>query len=130
MKTPILVISLLLASPVQAMPEAAQQALAQFKAEATMPFSAERGQAFWQQTHNTEGESRSCSTCHGADLSQNGKHQRTGKLIEPMAPSVNPKRFSELKKIEKWFKRNCKWTVGRECSAQEKGDVLTYLGGL
>ncbi|MEA3244387.1 MAG: DUF1924 domain-containing protein, partial [Pseudomonadota bacterium] len=31
------------------------------------------------------------------------------------------------KKIEKWFKRNCKWTLGRECTAQEKADFLAYI---
>ena len=31
------------------------------------------------------------------------------------------------KKIEKWFKRNCKEAWGRECTAQEKADFLTYL---
>ena len=44
-----------------------------------------------------------------------------------MAPSVNAARLSSRKQIEKWFKRNCKWTLGRECSAQEKGDLLAYL---
>lgn len=44
-----------------------------------------------------------------------------------MSPAVNPKRLSDPKKIEKWFLRNCKWTLGRECTPQEKGDYLTYL---
>ena len=44
-----------------------------------------------------------------------------------MAPSVNPKRLTDRSKIEKWFKRNCKWTLGRECTPQEKGDILTFL---
>ena len=52
---------------------------------------------------------------------------KTGKVIDPMAPSVNPKRFTDAKEIEKWFKRNCTWTVGRECTPQEKGDFLSYL---
>jgi hypothetical protein len=59
-----------------------------------------------------------------------GKHAKTGKAIEPMAPSVNPKRLSDEKQIRKWFSRNCKWTLGRECTAQEQGDVLLYLQGL
>lgn len=44
-----------------------------------------------------------------------------------MAASVNPKRYTKMKKINKWFKRNCKWTLGRECTNQEKGDILKYL---
>ncbi|MEG7525318.1 MAG: DUF1924 domain-containing protein [Chromatiales bacterium] len=55
------------------------------------------------------------------------QHIRTGKVIEPLAPSVNPKRFTDQRKVEKWFIRNCKWTLGRECSSQEKGDLLVYL---
>ncbi|MCW8907187.1 MAG: DUF1924 domain-containing protein, partial [Sedimenticola sp.] len=53
-----------------------------------------------------------------------------GKAIEPMAPTVNPKRLTEVKQIKKWFVRNCKWTLGRECTAQEKGDFLAYLKNL
>jgi len=30
-------------------------------------------------------------------------------------------------KTEKWFLRNCKWTMGRTCTAQEKGDFLAYF---
>jgi len=73
------------------------------------------------------GKKRSCVTCHTKDLRKNGKHARTGKRIEPMAPSVNPERLTDRKKVEKWFHRNCKWTLGRTCTAQEKADVLKYL---
>ncbi|TBR21868.1 MAG: DUF1924 domain-containing protein, partial [Candidatus Nitrosotenuis sp.] len=31
--------------------------------------------------------------------------------------------------VEKWFKRNCKETLERECTPQEKGDFLAYLSG-
>ena len=51
----------------------------------------------------------------------------TGKIIQPMAPAANPMRFTDVAKTQKWFKRNCKDVVGRECTAQEKGDVLTWL---
>jgi hypothetical protein len=44
-----------------------------------------------------------------------------------MAPSVNSERLTDPKFIEKWFRRNCIQTLGRECTPQEKGDVLTYL---
>lgn len=44
-----------------------------------------------------------------------------------MKPAVNPERLVDAKKIEKWFLRNCKWTFGRECTAQEKGDFLTFI---
>ena len=54
-------------------------------------------------------------------------HPQTGKPIKPLAPSANPQRLTDLREINKWLLRNCKWTLGRECSAQEKGDFLTWL---
>ncbi|WP_430460771.1 DUF1924 domain-containing protein [Thalassolituus sp. LLYu03] len=87
------------------------------------PFSAAAGQALWLQDKN----GRSCASCHGSDPARAGKHQKTGKPIEPMALRENPHRFSDAAETEKWFLRNCRWTLGRECSAQEKGDVITWL---
>ena len=58
---------------------------------------------------------------------RSGKHAKTGKSIEPLAPAVNPQRFSNPAKVEKWFRRNCNDVLGRACTAQEKGDVLTWL---
>jgi hypothetical protein len=71
---------------------------------------------------------RACTSCHSNDLTQPGRHATTGKAIEPLAPSVNAKRLTERRRIEKWFKRNCKWTLGRECTPQEKGDLLSFMG--
>jgi cytochrome c553 len=92
-------------------------------------FSAAAGAAQWRQTYRAKGGKgeRSCTACHGTNLTQPGKHAKTGKRIEPMAPSVNPQRLSDRGKIEKWFKRNCKWTLGRACTPQEKGDFLSFL---
>ena len=84
-----------------------------------------RGRQLW---YSTTGQ-RGCTTCHGDDPASRGEHATTGKTIEPMAPSVNPARYQDARKIEKWFLRNCKWTFGRECSAQEKADILTWLAG-
>ena len=56
-----------------------------------------------------------------------GKHIVTHKEIKPMAPAANSERFTNAWKVKKWFKRNCKDVVNRKCTAQEKGDVLTYL---
>ena len=53
--------------------------------------------------------------------------QITGKTIAPMAVSANPERFTDEAKIEKWFRRNCKEVVGRECTAAEKADFLAWL---
>lgn len=103
--------------------------LAAYRAEGAGPFDAARGKAMWTQTHthSKADKPRSCSTCHTDDPRAVGKHARTGKAIKPLAPSVNPQRLTEVREIEKWFKRNCKWTIGRECTPQEKGDFLSYL---
>ena len=101
---------------------------AQYQAAGATGFSAERGQKDWNKELKSEsGEMMSCTTCHSKDLGKEGKHHKTGKLIKPMAPSANAERFTDAKKIEKWFKRNCNDVLGRECTAQEKGDILTFL---
>jgi hypothetical protein len=69
----------------------------------------------------------SCATCHTANPTQMGRHVVTSKAIQPLAPSANPNRFQDRARVEKWFKRNCNDTVGRECTAAEKADVLAYL---
>lgn len=92
------------------------------------PFDPAAGAAFWQQKHlAADPAGRSCSTCHTADPRQPGRHAVTGKAITPMAPSVTPARLSDRREIEKWLLRNCKWTLGRECTDREKGDVLAFL---
>lgn len=103
--------------------------LAGYLKKGATDFSATRGEEFWKATHpDPENRgTRSCQTCHGSDLHKSGKHAKTGKVIDPMAPSTNAERLTDAKKIEKWFKRNCKWTIDRECTAQEKGDILKFL---
>lgn len=109
--------------------EAVDELLAEYRSQGAGDFNTEAGQTLWFQefTHEKTGQIRQCTTCHTDDLRNNGKHVRTGKLIKPLAPSVNPERLLDIKKIRKWLKRNCKWTIGRECSPQEKGDVLTFI---
>jgi cytochrome c553 len=108
------------------------EALALYKGSENLTFDAKRGEKLWHKKFpgKKEGKTRDCTACHGKDLTTGGKHVRTGKPIDPMAPSVNKERFTKLKKIKKWFKRNCKWVMGRECTNQEKGDILTYLSQL
>lgn len=92
-------------------------------------FNAATGKKFFYQEFKDEktGEMRACTSCHTTDLTKEGKQASTGKIIKPLAPSANPERLTNLEEINKWLKRNCKWTVGRECTAQEKGDILTFL---
>ncbi len=115
--------------PLAAQADAVSGLLAKYEQEGAQNFSAATGEAIWRQRFSdaTSGQERGCTDCHTADLRQTGKHARTGKLIKPMAPSVNPERFTDPAKIEKWFLRNCKWTVGRTCTSQEKGDLLMFL---
>jgi len=117
----------LAAQPVFA--ETPEGLLAALKAEALATpgfqgFSADRGKSFYMNKH---GGDWSCASCHTENPAAEGKHAKSDKLIKPLAPSVNPERFTETKKIEKWFKRNCNDVLDRLCTAQEKGDFLTYL---
>ncbi len=90
-------------------------------------FSGDAGKAFWQGTHvGGKPDTPSCTTCHTIDPKAVGQ-TRVGKAIEPMAVSVNPKRFTDAETVAKWFLRNCNSVLGRECTAAEKGNVLTYL---
>lgn len=105
-------------------------ALADIKTEALAAdpsfqgFSASRGEQFFKQKHGSEW---SCSSCHTDNPAALGKHAKTGKLIQPFAPAVNAERFTNPGKTAKWFKRNCNDVLGRVCTPQEKGDVLSYL---
>jgi len=101
--------------------------LAQYKAEGAGKPDPDKAKSDWTREVVVDGEKMACATCHGSDFSKPGKHHKTGKVIEPMSRKVNPERFTDAKKIEKWFKRNCKDAWGRECTAQEKADFLTFL---
>jgi len=122
-------VALMLSGAVYA--DTVDEVLTGYRSQGAGDFSAAAGRALWERnfTAAPAGEARGCATCHTPDLRQAGKHVKTGKAIEPMAPSVNPQRLTDAVFIEKWFKRNCTWTLGRECTPQEKGDVLTYLRG-
>ncbi len=124
---------ILAAWPLAAMAQggsAIPEMLKRFEAAGGHDFSADRGRELWHRKVTAkDGKQRSCTTCHGEDLTRTGKHARSGKRIGPMAISANPKRLTKPKKIRKWFRRNCKWTWGRECTPQEKGDILKFLAG-
>ncbi len=91
-------------------------------------FSPERGKTFFQARHASgKPDTPECAACHTTNLAMPGKQTRTGKVIEPMAASVAPKRYTDFANVEKWFKRNCGDVLGRECTLAEKGDVLAYL---
>lgn len=90
-------------------------------------FSAARGQTLHTQSFSGgKPDTPSCTACHGKDPRGAGR-TRTGKTIEPLALSVTPARYADPAKVEKWFKRNCTEVLGRECTAQEKGDWLSFV---
>ena len=95
-----------------------------YAGEAGAPPAAARGEQFFTSRHGREW---SCASCHGTPPTQTGKHAATGKAISALAPGFNPERFTDAAKVEKWFRRNCKDVVGRECSAGEKADVMAWL---
>ena len=120
-------LALALFSPgVRAQTTPAEQ-IAGYVALSGQPAQAARGQEFFTSKH---GKDWSCSTCHTARPTVDGKHASTGKLIAPMAPAFNPQRFTDAAKTEKWFRRNCNVVVGRECTAGEKADLLSWLASL
>ena len=101
----------------------AKQESPQFQA-----FSAARGEQFYhaKRTHSS-GKAQSCAACHTDNPKSAGRNEKTGKEILPLAPVANRERLADPAKVEKWFKRNCQDVLERACTAQEKGDFLSYL---
>jgi alpha-L-fucosidase len=92
-------------------------------------FSAARGKTLHTQTFTGgKPDTPSCTSCHGTDPRAAGRNA-TGRAIDPVALSAAPTRYTDPAKVEKWFKRNCTEVMGRECSAKEKGDWLSFMFG-
>ncbi len=104
-------------------------AAAMAQPSASFAGDAAAGAAGWTKAYpQADGSApRSCATCHGRDLTKPGQYAVTNKYIGPMAPSVNPKRLTNQAKIEKWLLRNCRWTLGRECTAEEKANFISFI---
>jgi cytochrome c peroxidase len=100
------------------------QQLERWSAQAGSPGQAARGQQLFNARHGGEW---SCSSCHNSPPTTRGQHASTGKPIAPLAPAFNREAFTDTAKVDKWFRRNCKDVLSRECSAGEKADVLAYL---
>ena len=120
------------ARPVLAQPGASAALLDTYRAAAMKEesgfrdFSAQRGEKFFLAKHGD----MSCATCHSDSPKAGGKHAKTGKAIEPLAPVANAQRLSDPAKVEKWFKRNCNDVLQRACSAREKGDFVAWLASV
>ena len=92
-------------------------------------FTAERGRALHTRIFASgKPDTPACTTCHGKNTRSAGR-TLAGKPIDPVAVSAAPGRYTDPAKVEKWFTRNCNEVLGRECTAQEKGDWLTYMVG-
>ncbi|MDD5029086.1 MAG: DUF1924 domain-containing protein [Rhodoferax sp.] len=95
-----------------------------YKAEIKGTFTVAAGEKLYK----TVGPNQlACASCHTDSPKNTGKHAKTNKTIDPLAPSVNAKRFTDAATVEKWFKRNCNDALGRACTTQEKGDFMTYV---
>lgn len=91
-------------------------------------FSAAEGRRIYLEEHVQDGQKVSCATCHTPSPRAQGRSP-AGQVVDPLSPAVNPDRFTNPADVEKWFKRNCKQVLGRECTAEEKGHFVTYVLG-
>jgi hypothetical protein len=134
----------------------AQELLASYEAQARVEFagfrgfSAEEGRAFYFERHPLPvvGEV-GCVSCHLGDPRRSVMRHRTKILcrachvihdsehVDPenakkreigaFAPVANPRRFTDPDVVEKWFKLNCGYLLGRSCTVIEKGNLLFWL---
>jgi hypothetical protein len=88
--------------------------------------SVQRGEAFFAQKFGVSEKMPACAACHTEDPRRTGRHTVTGKELKPLAPVANSERFTDPAKVEKWFRRNCKEVVGRDCSPAEKADFVLF----
>lgn len=119
----LLAASLLGGLPAQA--SSPQHTLAHYQQQAGSA-SASRGEALFRAQVTRDGKTESCTSCHTDNPKAVGK-TRANKAIEPLAPVANRERLTDLDKVEKWFRRNCRDVLGRECTVQEKADFVAFL---
>lgn len=122
---PMLVIALA-ASPIAAHAATPAELLAGYVAQAGAPANAERGEKLFT-TNFGKDLGLSCASCHGAVPTRSSRHAISEKRIDALAPAFNDKRFTDRAKVEGWFRTNCKDVMARECTAQEKADVVAWL---
>ncbi len=130
MKISMVLPVLLLALPALAQDTSPEALIGIYSADAGVAPSPADGKALFMATHGGgKPDTPSCTTCHTANPTAGGE-ARTGKPIEPLAPGANPKRFTDTAFVEKWFGRNCNSVLGRDCSAKEKADIISWLMSL
>jgi hypothetical protein len=89
--------------------------------------SADSGKAFFTRELTIRGKQVACASCHTTNPANPGKHIVTKKPIKPLAPAANPERFSDVAKVEKNFEKHCLEIIGRDCTAEEKGNYIAYM---
>jgi hypothetical protein len=89
--------------------------------------SAKRGETLFRQRFAHNDKMPACTSCHTDSPLSAGQHVVTGKAIRPLAVAANGQRFSDPAKVEKWFGRNCKEVIGRDCTPAEKADFVAYM---
>ncbi|MCD8503649.1 MAG: DUF1924 domain-containing protein [Burkholderiaceae bacterium] len=121
-------ISILLLGVITATPAfsetSARSQLNDLEASGQIKSNAEDGRIFFTSTHANDW---SCASCHRAPPTSDGEHASTGKRIAPLAPAFNADAFTNQRRTDKWFRRNCKDVLDRTCTDQEKANVLAYL---
>jgi hypothetical protein len=69
-----------------------------------------------------------CRACHVINDEEHPEPKEAKlRYIEPFAPHANPERFTDYAHVEKFFKVNCTMVLKRECTPQEKGDLIAWL---
>lgn len=120
---------LLFGSVMAAHAETPQSTLEHYRQQAGGTATASAGRALYYRDVVQNGKTMSCAKCHTADPKKTGMTPAY-REIGPLAPVANPRRLTDLKKTEKWFRRNCDDVLARECTPQEKADFVAWLVSL
>lgn len=90
--------------------------------------SAEEGKIFYNNKVKTaNGKEVACASCHTTNPADKGKNVVTGKVIKPLSPAVNAKRFADFDKVEAKFSQHCVDILGSDCTAAQKANYISYV---
>jgi hypothetical protein len=113
-------------------------------------FSLERGKELYFSRHRmADGSDLSCASCHHQDprreqfahhdpipcrachgIVESNNYDPIPKIkrqLLPISPLANADRFTNEWQVERWFGKNCRLLLQRECTSLEKGDFLFWL---
>jgi len=154
LKTVVLVCGLLAATQVCA--DTPEEILEGYAAQARAAdpsftgFSAQEGEAFYREPHVVKGAGVwSCSSCHlknpryairahktdipcrACHVINDWEHPEPAtakkRVIDPFAPSANPMRLTDAHRVETFLRLNCLLLLKRECTVQEKGNLIAWV---